>query len=101
MEQSEDSLQGGLAMHPYGETGQQQKQAFFIKKLPSKECCQEILGLAFYREEVSSLMKLLSKQSITFAEQNTDFILRMRSKISYSFSIPSQLTLHSLKTLNL
>lgn len=37
------------------------KKAYFIKTLPSQDCCFEILSFSFHREDVETMMKLLSK----------------------------------------
>lgn len=44
------------------------KQAFFIKCLPSKDCCLLVLSYGFYKEDVQSLMKLLSRQAQIYLE---------------------------------
>jgi hypothetical protein len=47
-----------------------QKKVFFIKKLASQECCFKILSYAFNRENVETLMKMLSKEAQNYLEHN-------------------------------
>jgi hypothetical protein len=67
------------------------KQAFPIKKIPSKECILEILSFAFYKEEVERLLRMLSKQSREYYAENLEMIDSMKSMISYDFCIPYSL----------
>lgn len=79
------------------------KQTFFIKKIPSKDICLEILSFAFFKEEVERLLRILSKQSREYYGQNEDMIDEMKSMIKYDFNLYEGTILdkRNIKTLDL
>ena len=60
-----------------------------------------IFAYAFYREDIESLMKALSKQARMYFDQNKDMIGRMKSLINYEFRVNSQIDLMCLQKLDL
>jgi hypothetical protein len=62
--------------------------SFFIKRIASKKCCFLILGFAYYKEEVETLLTLLSKSSRNYLTKNMGDIEGLRSLIDFKLTYP-------------
>lgn len=76
MEISSDSAINSLAYKTM-----KTKRQFFIKTIPSKDCCFEILSFAFFKEEVERLLRMLCREARTYLSSNQDMIEVMKSMI--------------------
>jgi len=73
--------------------------SFFIKRIASMKCCFLILGFAYYKEEVETLLTLLSKSSRNYLAKNKGDIEGLRSLIDFKLTYPQDFM--QLQTLDL